>query len=104
MLSQIDCSINSRVVKYEDGKAYIETTTYNESNIRGRAFTQNLPGIRKTVQPVEADTVIVSVGYESDKELYEAVKADNVHLLGDADSPANLLRCIWSAYILCLTI
>ena len=91
-------------MKYEDGKAYIETLTYNEPNIRGRAFTQNLPGIRKAVQPVEADTVIVSVGYASDQELYQAVKGDHVHLLGDAASPANLMKCIWSAYILCLNI
>ena len=101
---QVDILKNSHVVKYEDGKAYIETVTYNEPNIRGRAFTQNLPGIRKVVQPVEADTVIVSVGYASDQELYQAVKGDHVHLLGDAASPANLLKCIWSAYILCLTI
>ncbi len=48
--------------------------------------------------------MIVSVGYASDQELYQAVKGDHVHLLGDAASPANLLKCIWSAYILCLNI
>ena len=101
---KVDILKNSHVVKYEDGKAYIETVTYNEPNIRGRAICQNLPGIHRTVQPVEADTVIVSVGYAPDQELYETVKGDHVHLIGDAALPANLLRSIWSAYILCLNI
>ena len=101
---KVDILKNSHVVKYEDGKAYIETVTYNEPNIRGRARTQNLPGIHRTVKPVEADTVIVSVGYTPDQALYEAVKGDHVHLIGDAALPANLLRSIWSAYLLCLNI
>lgn len=101
---KVDILKNSRVVKYEDKKAYIETITYNEPNIKDRAITQSLPGIHKTVKPVEADTVIVSVGYSSDRELYDAVKADNVHLLGDAETPSNLMGCIWSAYTMCLDI
>lgn len=101
---KVDILKNSRVVKYEDKKAYIETITYNEPNIKDRAITQSLPGIHKTVKPVEADTIIVSVGYSSDRELYDAVKADNVHLLGDAETPSNLMGCIWSAYTMCLDI
>lgn len=101
---KVDILKNSKVVKYEDGKAYIETTTYNEPNIKDRAINQSLQGIRKITKPVEADTVIVSVGYSSDRELYDAIKADNVHLLGDAESPSNLMGCIWSAYTTCLNI
>lgn len=101
---KVDILKNSRVVKYEDGKAYIETTTYNEPNIKDRAFIHSLQGIRKATKPVEADTVIVSVGYHSDRALYDAIKADNVHLLGDAQTPSNLMGCIWSAYTTCLNI
>lgn len=101
---KVDILKNSKVVKYEDGKAYIETTTYNEPNIKDRAINQSLQGIRKITKPVDADTVIVSVGYSSDRELYDAIKADNVHLLGDAESPSNLMGCIWSAYTTCLNI
>lgn len=101
---KVDILKNSKVVKYEDGKAYIETTTYNEPNIKDRAINQSLQGIRKITKPVDADTVIVSVGYNSDRELYNAIKADNVHLLGDAESPSNLMGCIWSAYTTCLNI
>lgn len=101
---KVDILKNSKVVKYEDRKAYIETTTYNEPNIKDRAINQSLQGIRKITKPVDADTVIVSVGYSSDRELYDAIKADNVHLLGDAESPSNLMGCIWSAYTTCLNI
>ena len=48
--------------------------------------------------------MVVSVGYVSDTELYDAIKADNVHLLGDAQRPSNLMGCIWSAYTMCLDI
>lgn len=91
---KVDILKNSSVVKYEDGKAYIETVTYNEPNIKDRAINQSLQGIQKKVKPVEADTVVVSVGYTSDRELYDAIKADNVHLLGDAEMPSNLMGFI----------
>lgn len=101
---KVDILKNSKVIKYEDGKAYIETTTYNEPNIKDRAISQSLQGIHKMVKPVDADTVIVSVGYTSDRTLYDTIKADNVHLLGDAETPSNLMGCIWSAYTTCLNI
>lgn len=101
---KVDILKNSKVVKYEDGLAYIETVTYNEPNIRGRALNQSLQGIHKDVKQVKADTVIVSVGYVSNRDLYDAVKGDNVHLLGDAERPSNLMGCIWSAYTMCLNI
>lgn len=101
---KVDILVNSKVARYEDGKAYVETATYNQPNIKDRAISQSLQGVRRTVKPVDADTVIVSVGYTSDRALYEAIKADNVHLLGDADHPSNLMTCIWSAYELCLRI
>lgn len=91
-------------MKYEDRKAYIETTTYNEPNIRGRALNQSLQGIHRDVKAVEADTVIVSVGYTSNQDLYNAIKADHVHLIGDAGKPSSLMGCIWAAYTACLNI
>lgn len=101
---KVDILKNSRVVKYEDKKAYIETITYNEPNIKDRAISQSLHGICKTVKPIDADTIVVSVGYNSDRELYNTIKDDNVHLLGDAESPSNLMGCIWTAYTMCLDI
>ncbi|MCF0106381.1 MAG: FAD-dependent oxidoreductase [Holdemanella sp.] len=101
---KVDIKVNSKVVKYEDGKAYIETTTYNEPNIKDRAIYQSLQGVHRMVKPVDADTIIVSAGYVSDQSLYESIKDTNVHLLGDADHPSNLMSCIWSAFELCLKI
>ena len=101
---KVDILTNSRVVKYEDGKAYVETTTYNQPNIKDRAISMSLQGVQRRVKPIDADTVVVSVGYTSDRSLYEALKGENVHLLGDADHPSNLMYCIWSAYELCLKI
>lgn len=101
---KVDILKNSKVVKYEDGLAYIETVTYNEPNIRGRALNQSLQEIHRDVKQVKADTVIVSVGYVSNRDLYDAVKGDNVHLLGDAERPSNLMGCIWFAYTMCLNI
>lgn len=71
---KVDILKNSKVVKYEDGLAYIETVTYNEPNIRGRALNQSLQGIHKDVKQVKADTVIVSVGYVSNRDLYDVLK------------------------------
>lgn len=99
---KVDILRNSQVVKYEDGKAYVQVTTYNEPNIKGRAINQSLQGVKRTVKAIPADTIVVSVGYNSDQTLYQQIKGDNVHLLGDAQQPGNLMSCIWSAYELCL--
>lgn len=98
---KVDILKNSKVLKYEDGKAYVETTTYNEPNIKDRAISQSLQGIHKTIKPIEADTVIVSVGYISNQDLYNEIKDDNVILLGDAVKPSNLMNAIWSAFKAC---
>lgn len=51
-----------------------------------------------------ADTVIVSIGYTSEKSLYEALKekGTSVHVIGDADKVANLENAIEEAYMLCM--
>ena len=101
---KVDIYKNSKVVKYENGKAYVEITSYNQPNIKDRAIGQALQGVRKMIKPIDADTIIVSVGYTPNQDLYNAIKADNVHLLGDAQTPSNLMSCIWDAYTLCLNI
>lgn len=101
---KVDILKNSKVVKYEGGKAYVEVTTYNQPNIKERAFSQALQGVRRVIKPIDADTIIVSVGYTPNQDLYNSIKADHVHLLGDAQNPSNLMTCIWDAYKLCLEI
>ncbi len=101
---KVDILTNSQVVQYADGKAFVEITTYNQPNIKDRAFTHSLQGVHKITKPIEADTVIVSVGYISDQDLYNTIKDEHVHLLGDADHPSNLMNCIWTAFETCLKI
>jgi 2-enoate reductase len=38
------------------------------------------------------------VGYTSDKKLYDELKGEKVHLVGDADKPENVMKAIWDAY------
>ncbi|MCD7908179.1 MAG: NAD(P)/FAD-dependent oxidoreductase, partial [Clostridium sp.] len=49
---------------------------------------------------IEADTVVSSIGYNADKELYDEIKSsygDKVHLIGDCEKVSNLLNATWSA-------
>lgn len=101
---KVDIMRNSTVLKYENGEAYVETTTTNVPNINGKAAAMSLQGVHKTVKKIPADTIVVSVGYDSDQELYSRIKADNVHILGDAEHPGNLMSAIWGAYTTALNI
>lgn len=49
---------------------------------------------------VEADSAIVSIGYISQKSLYNEIKFDvpQVYLLGDANQVKNIMYAIWDAY------
>ncbi len=101
---KVDIMKNSTVLSYENGEVTVETTTTNVPNINGKALVMSLQGVHKTVKKIPADTVIVSVGYTSDQELYEAIKDEHVHLLGDAEHPGNLMTAIWGAYTAALHI
>ncbi len=49
---------------------------------------------------IEADTVVSSIGYNANKELYDEIKSsygDKVHLIGDCEKVSNLLNATWSA-------
>lgn len=52
------------------------------------------------VRSLEADTVILAVGYASENALYEQLKNEipDIHLLGDARHVANIMYAIWDAY------
>ena len=56
------------------------------------------------MQEIPVDTIIVSVGYTADQELYNQIKDEHVHLLGDAVHPGNLMSAIWGAYTTALHI
>lgn len=49
---------------------------------------------------VKADSVIVSIGYNSQKQIYDEVKNsfEETYLLGDARKVQNIMYAIWDAY------
>ncbi|MDX8417090.1 FAD-dependent oxidoreductase [Absicoccus intestinalis] len=100
----VDVLKYSTVKKYENGKAFVKTTSLNVPNINDRAMVMSLQGVHKTIQEIPADTIIVSVGYRADQDLYEQIKDEHVHLLGDAVHPGNLMSAIWGAYTTALHI
>ena len=77
-LYQIDVHVNAKVSAYVDG-----SVAYSDP-----------AGEHK----VKADTVIVSIGYNSDKSLAEKLGTDHVHVIGDANHVSNLMGAIWQAY------
>ncbi|MDD6460338.1 MAG: FAD-dependent oxidoreductase, partial [Absicoccus porci] len=58
----VDVLKYSTVKKYENGKAFVKTTSLNVPNINDRAMVMSLQGVHKTIQEIPADTIIVSVG------------------------------------------
>jgi len=55
---------------------------------------------------LNADTIITSIGYISDKSLYEAIKdcGAEVNLIGDSSKVSNLMGAIWDAYEIAMAI
>jgi 2-enoate reductase len=51
-------------------------------------------------QQVVCDSVVLAVGYDSDKSLYEDIRFDvpGVYLLGDARKVSNIMYAIWEAF------
>lgn len=91
---------SSTITKYEGDTAYVTTVIKNYPNIANRAklmFAVGPDGMPEQSE-VKADHIVVSVGYVSDNKLYEDIKSDHVHLIGDADKPENVMKAIWDAY------
>jgi 2-enoate reductase len=93
---------NATVESYSDGAALVAESVKNVPNSAGRAallFAVGAEGIPKK-HSIPADCIIVSAGYIPNTELYEKIKdkTTNVHLIGDAKKPANVMEAIWSAY------
>jgi 2-enoate reductase len=50
-------------------------------------------------QDIKADTVVIAVGFTSNRKLYDKIhgKIAELYLIGDSYSPANIMDAIWSA-------
>lgn len=80
----INVHVNAKVTSYIDGNVVFEDET----------------GKHK----VKADTVIVSIGYNSENTLANEVTGDNVYVIGDANKVSNLMGAIWQAYEIAMNI
>jgi len=74
----------------------IKTSTKLKSVNEGSAIIETENG----EETLEVDTVILSVGYKSNKNLYEEIKhdVDKLYLIGDARHVKNIMYAIWDAY------
>lgn len=97
---------NAVVESYKEGIAVVCETEKNYPNSANRAkrmFALGPQGM-KVKHEIPADHIVVSVGYTPDQNLYERIKTDNVHLIGDAKQPTNVMDAIWAAYESAMTI
>ncbi|MBW2610508.1 MAG: hypothetical protein JRC68_09220 [Deltaproteobacteria bacterium] len=46
------------------------------------------------------DTIVVAVGLEPEKTVYRSLKGKvaDLHIIGDAKEPRNIMSAIWDAY------
>ncbi|MDT8718010.1 FAD-dependent oxidoreductase [Clostridium sp. 19966] len=59
-----------------------------------------LVDVNGTSRELEATSVILAVGYSSEKALYKNIKyeVEDLHLIGDARKVSNIMYAIWDAY------
>lgn len=91
---------NAVVEQYKDGVATVVETQKNYPNAANRAkrmFALGVEGM-EVKHEIPADHIVVSVGYLPENSLYEKIKGQNVHLVGDAKQPTNIMDAIWEAY------
>lgn len=91
---------NAAVEKYENNVATVIETEKNYPNIANRAkrmFALGPQGM-EVKHEIPADHIVVSVGYLPEQSLYEKIKGEHVHLIGDAKQPSNIMDAIWAAY------
>lgn len=91
---------NAAVEKYENNVATVIETEKNYPNIANRAkrmFALGPQGM-EVKHEIPADHIVVSVGYIPEQSLYEKIKGEHVHLIGDAKQPSNIMDAIWAAY------
>lgn len=76
----VDIICNAKVTGFQDGAVSYETDGKTEK--------------------LDADSVILSVGYRSADELYHELKFDvaDLYLLGDAGKVSNIMYAIWDAF------
>jgi 2-enoate reductase len=97
---KVNIITNAVVESVQGNTATIVETIKNYPNIHNRAkriFAVGPKGM-PVKREIKADRIVASVGYISNRGLYETLKGDHTRLLGDASNPSNVMEAIWSAY------
>ncbi|MDR1944435.1 MAG: FAD-dependent oxidoreductase [Synergistaceae bacterium] len=97
---------DARIIDYDGKTATIRQIVKNTPNVAGRAKMRYMlgPDGMETTHKAAADSIVISVGYISDSVLYEQIRSDNVHLIGDAKKPTNVMEAVWQAYEIAIKI
>jgi len=68
----------------------LEVTENGVRLLDGDSGTRNFP----------ADTIVLAVGLQPDRELYETLKGQtsNLYAIGDSRKAQNIMNSIWDAY------
>lgn len=82
------------LLKFENVDVLLETT------ITGATKESALVTTKDGKKEIKADTIIMAIGYKSEKSLFDELKMDveELYLLGDAKNVKNVMFAIWDAY------
>jgi 2-enoate reductase len=73
-------------------------TQFKLSEICDNVATVSTPSGKK--EELQADTLVLAIGLEADRQLYRAVAGSSadLFLIGDAREARNIMGAIWDAY------
>ncbi|MBN1468674.1 MAG: FAD-dependent oxidoreductase [Fusobacteriaceae bacterium] len=79
---------------------------FNNINTIGSAKAKSYDGETLIIETadgeksIKADSVVLAVGYESEKSLFAEIKniSKDIHVIGDANRVSNIMYAIWDAY------
>ena len=98
--------INSHPLCHANSDMLKELVYYNGVRVIKRAVVSNAENSRVKIRTEEgehtlqADTLVLAIGYDPNRTLYDALAALNkeVYLVGDANRVSNIMYAIWDAY------
>jgi 2-enoate reductase len=92
------CFANYDMLK--DLLAFNKIDIYRSSKVKAVNETSVTLETPKGEKKIKADTVMIAVGYRSQKSLYDAMKDSNkvIYNVGDSRNVHNIMYSIWDAY------
>lgn len=107
IVEMMDRILDAVFISHSNKMMLVDLIKYNNINIKTGACVQEIKNnsvdIRNEngkIQSIQADSVILAVGYLSETQLYNKLRNQfaNVHLIGDASKVRNIHYAIWDGY------